>query len=102
MKRPSGAAVTLACGILLSLPHVCLGQTAQWTASRMEQLYQKRWKSVPMLVDVVETVNWSGANTSWSDAGQGDILISNSPQGTVAFEVLFHEASHLLMDRGSN
>jgi pimeloyl-ACP methyl ester carboxylesterase len=55
----------------------------------VEQLYQKRWKSVPILVDVVETVNWSGANTSWSDAGQGDVLISNSPQGTAAFEVLF-------------
>jgi hypothetical protein len=56
---------------------------------------------LPILVDVVETVNWSGATTSWSDAGQGDILISNPPQGTAAFEVLFHEASHLLLDRGA-
>jgi len=39
MKTCSGAAVTLACGILLSLPHVCLGQTAQRTASRVEPLY---------------------------------------------------------------
>jgi len=102
MLRSSGAAATLACGILLSLPHECLGQTAQQTASRVEQLYQKRCKSVPILVDVVEAVNWGGANTSWSDAGQGDILISNLPQGTAAFEVLFQEASRLLMDRGSN
>ncbi|HEX9943616.1 MAG TPA: hypothetical protein VGG03_16510 [Thermoanaerobaculia bacterium] len=68
-------------------------------ASRLEQLYQKRWKTLPILVDVVETVNWSGANTSWSDAGQGDILISSEPQGAAAFETLFHEASHILMDR---
>ncbi|MGB7623737.1 MAG: hypothetical protein WBN92_15435 [Terriglobia bacterium] len=69
-------------------------------AARIEQLYQKKWKSLPILVDVVETVNWSGANTSWSNSGQGDILISNSPQGPAGFETLFHESSHILMDRG--
>jgi hypothetical protein len=69
-------------------------------ASRLEQLYRKKWKSLPILVDVVETVNWSGANTAWSDAGQGDVLISNSPLGAAGFETLFHEASHILMDRG--
>jgi len=69
-------------------------------APRLERLYQKRWKSLPILVDVVETVNWSGANTSWSDAGQGDILITSTVAGTPAFETLFHEASHILMDRG--
>lgn len=77
-----------------------LAADEQRIAPRVEQLYQKRWKSLPILVDVVETVNWSGANTSWSDSGQGDILISRSPQGAAAFEILFHEASHLLMDRG--
>ena len=67
-------------------------------ALRIEQLYQKPWKSLPILVDVVETVDWSGANTSWSNAGQGDILISSSTHGAAAFELLFHEASHILMD----
>ena len=70
------------------------------TASRIEQLYQKQWKALPILVDVVETVDWSGANTSWSNSGQGDVLISSSPQGAAAFELIFHEASHILMDRG--
>lgn len=69
-------------------------------ASRLEQFYQKPWKSLPILVDVVETVDWSGANTSWSNAGQGDVLISSAPQGAAAFELLFHEATHILMDRG--
>jgi hypothetical protein len=77
-----------------------LAADEQRIAPRLEQLYQKQWKSLPILVDVVETVNWSGANTSWSDSGQGDILISSSPQGAAAFETLFHEASHILMDRG--
>ena len=69
-------------------------------AARIEQLYQKRWKTLPILVDVVETVSWSGANSAWSDSGQGDVLISNSPQGNAALETLFHESSHLLMERG--
>ena len=68
-------------------------------ASRVQQLYQKKWKTLPILVDVVETVDWSGANTSWSDAGQGDVLIASSPGGPAAFEILFHESSHVLMDR---
>jgi hypothetical protein len=70
------------------------------TASRVQQLYKKRWPKLPILVDVVETVNWSGADTSWSDSGQGDILIARAPGGASAFEILFHEASHVLMDRG--
>jgi hypothetical protein len=69
-------------------------------AERLEKLYRKPWGKLPILVDVVETVNWSGADTSWSDAGQGDILIANAPGGAAGFEVLFHEASHTLMDRG--
>ncbi|MGH9868990.1 MAG: hypothetical protein ACREAA_12595 [Candidatus Polarisedimenticolia bacterium] len=76
-----------------------LGVDEERVAARVEQLYQKPWKVLPILVDVVETVDWSGANTSWSDSGQGNVLIANSPQGAAGFEVLIHEASHVLMDR---
>jgi hypothetical protein len=68
-------------------------------AARLEALYQKGWKTLPILVDVVETVDWSGANTGWSDAGQGHVLISSTVHGAAAFETVFHEASHVLMDR---
>ena len=68
-------------------------------ASRVQQLYQKKWTTLPVVVDVVETVDWSGANTAWSDTGQGDVLIASSPGGPAAFEILFHESSHVLMDR---
>jgi hypothetical protein len=77
-----------------------LAAAEQRVADRIEQLYQKKWKTLPILVDVVETVNWSGANSAWSDSGQGDILIANLPQGDAGFETLFHESSHILMDRG--
>lgn len=72
----------------------------QKIAARLQQLYQKRWATLPILVDVVETVNWSGATSSWSDFGQGNLLISRSTGGAAAFEILFHESSHILMDRG--
>jgi hypothetical protein len=68
-------------------------------ASRLEQLYRIRWDGLPIPVDVVETVNWSGANSILRDAGGGHLLISNSYQGPAALEVVFHEASHLLMGR---
>lgn len=69
-------------------------------AARLEKLYQKRWEGPPILVDVVETVNWSGANTIFLDFGGGHILVSTSYQGPAALEVVFHEASHLMMGRG--
>ena len=70
-------------------------------ASRLERLYQKRWNGLPIPVDVVETVNWSGANSILRrDPGGGHLLISNSYQGPAALEIVFHEASHLLMDHG--
>jgi hypothetical protein len=69
-------------------------------ARRLEALYQKPWSGLPIPVDVVETVNWSGANSIIRSPAGGHLLISNSYQGPAALEVVFHEASHLLADRG--
>jgi hypothetical protein len=68
-------------------------------ASRLEQLYQQQWTGLPLLVDVVETVDWSGANTIFRIRGGGHLLISNAYQGSNELEIVFHEASHLLMGR---
>jgi len=69
-------------------------------ALRLEELYQKSWNGLPIPVDVVETVNWSGANSILRDPAGGHLLIANSYQGPAALEVVFHEASHLLTGRG--
>jgi hypothetical protein len=69
-------------------------------AARVEQLYQKRWKGLPIPVDVVETVNWAGANSILRGPAGGHLLISTEYQGPAALEVVFHEASHILMDAG--
>ena len=74
-----------------------LGRDEQTIASRIEALYQKPWKGLPIRIDVVETVDWAGASTVLRDAGGGHILISTSYQGPTAFEAVFHESSHMFM-----
>jgi hypothetical protein len=66
-------------------------------ARELQQLYRTPWSGLPVRVDVVETVNWAGANTTVEPQ---HIQISNeAEQPLVALELVFHEASHLLMRR---
>ena len=76
-----------------------LAKDEQRIAARLEALYEKRWAGLPIPVDVVETADWSGANSILRDPVGGHLLISTSYQGPAALEVVFHEASHLLMAR---
>ncbi|MDH3523412.1 MAG: hypothetical protein OES32_07470 [Acidobacteriota bacterium] len=69
-------------------------------ARRLEELYGTPWDGLPIPVDVVETVSWRGANSVILYPAGGHILISSSYEGQAALEIVFHEASHLLMDRG--
>jgi hypothetical protein len=68
----------------------------QQASGRLEQLYAKKW-SLPFTVDVVQTVNWAGANSYFPDRGGGHLLISIENESRSAFEVVFHEASHQLI-----
>ena len=73
----------------------------QKIAPRLEKLYQKQWGGLPIPVDIVETVDWSSANSILRDPAGGHLLISTAYQGSAALEVVFHEASHLLMGRNA-
>ncbi|MEP6763826.1 MAG: hypothetical protein ABJB66_05905 [Gemmatimonadaceae bacterium] len=73
----------------------------QKIGTQLEHLYQLHWNNLPIPVDVVETVDWSGANTIFRHNTDGHILISTSYQGPSALEGVFHEASHLLMGRAA-
>ena len=73
----------------------------QAIASRLERLYGREWRPLPIPVDVVETVDWSGANSVLREPMTGHLLISTANQGLDALEVVFHESSHLLMGRGA-
>jgi len=78
-----------------------LAADEQKIGPRLEELYRMKWTGLPIPVDVVETVDWSGANTILRDAGSGHILISIENPGRGALEVVFHEASHILMGRSA-
>jgi hypothetical protein len=69
--------------------------------ARLEELYGRKWAAEPILVDVVQTVDFSGANTILRDGGRGHILIAIENPQRAAVETVFHEASHLLMGRGA-
>jgi len=75
-----------------------LAADEQKTASRLQQLYQKRWTELPIPVDIVQTVDFSGANTILGKPGTGHLLIAIENEMAYALEVVFHEASHILMD----
>ena len=68
-------------------------------ALKLAKLYEKPLDGLPIRVDVMETVNWSGATTIMLDPDGGHIQISTLDHGPVALELVFHEASHTLMGR---
>jgi hypothetical protein len=77
-------------------PHLAAHEGA--IAPRLERLYATTWPRLPIPVDVVETVDWSGANSSIDPA---HLLVATATQGNTSLEVVFHEASHVLMGRGA-
>ena len=68
-------------------------------ARRLAALYQRPLGGLPMRVDVMETVNWSGATTWILSPAGGHIQISRIEPGPASLELIFHEASHTLMGR---
>ena len=75
-----------------------LAEHEQGIAERLEALYGTSWDALPIPVDVVETVSWSGGNTLNEPS---HILISTGYEGRSALEAIFHEASHQLIGFGS-
>lgn len=71
-------------------------------AGRLAEAFQTGWASLPIRVDVVETVDWTGANTIHLRPPSAHVLISSSNPGyqdAAALEMVFHEASHFLTGR---
>jgi hypothetical protein len=61
--------------------------------------YESPWPQRPVRVDVVEYTNWGGAYT-FTDESVHSFVSSASPanQGFAALEVLFHEATHGIVE----
>lgn len=79
-----------------------LSRHEEGIARRLEELYDQPWQGLPIPVDAVETVDRTGANTTFRPGGPGGhVLISTGYEGPSALEGVFHEASHLLMGFGA-
>jgi hypothetical protein len=70
-------------------------------ATEVQGLYQSKWTGLPIAVDVVGIVDARGANSYIRDIGGGHLLIASTIPGPSALEIVFHEASHLLVGFGS-
>lgn len=73
-------------------------------AARLVQVFATPWKGLPFRVDVVETVDYSGANSVLLRPPGAHVLISSSNpgyRGPAALEMIFHEACHFLAGRGT-
>lgn len=76
-----------------------LAEHEEAIAERLAKLYQRPLGGLPIRFDVMETVNWSGATTILLFPEGGHVQISIAEHGATALELVFHEASHILMGR---
>lgn len=67
-------------------------------AQRITSWVERSWRELPIPVDIVETVGWSGANTIGQPVTHIQMSSINSGyQGIDALEMVFHEAGHELV-----
>jgi hypothetical protein len=83
-----------------------LAAHGEWTARRLEALYRTAWPTDPILVEVTAAVPPFGASTSGEPPFTGShtplITVSSKDPGytgETGLEMIFHEASHLLVDK---
>jgi hypothetical protein len=67
-------------------------------AQALGRAFATRWPSAPVRVDVVAYANWAGAYTTRDPAHVTVGSRAPNAEGTLAFEVLFHEVLHALDD----
>jgi len=63
-------------------------------AQRLAEIYQTKWPAEKIRVDVTAYANWAGAYTTLDPLRVTISSTDPGNQGSVALEVLFHEASH--------
>ena len=66
--------------------------------SALGRAFATEWPSAPVRVDVVAYANWAGAYTTRDPAHVTVASRAPNAEGTLAFEVLFHEVLHTLDD----
>lgn len=75
-----------------------LPENGDMIAAELSGLYLSQWPKLPVRVDVTNYANWSGAYTTLYPTR---ITISSTGppnQNLAGLEIIFHEASHMLVD----
>jgi hypothetical protein len=67
-------------------------------AERLAEIYQTKWPTEKIRVDVTAYANWAGAYTTLDPLRVTISSTDPGNQGSVALEVLFHEASHSIAE----
>jgi len=67
-------------------------------AQRLAEIYQAKWPTEKIRVDVTAYANWAGAYTTLDPLRVTISSTDPGNQGSVALEVLFHEASHSIAE----
>lgn len=67
-------------------------------SSRIALVYRTTWPANKIPVEVVLYANWAGAYTTTHDTLITVSSVDPANQGDAALEILFHEASHALID----
>lgn len=62
-------------------------------------IYEEPWPGDPVRVDVVAYANWAGAYTTIEPTRPTISSTDPGNQGSAALEIVFHEASHGMMDK---
>ena len=68
-------------------------------AQSLANAYETQWPDTPLRVDVVAYANWAGAYTTLRPTRSVISSTDEGNQGIAGLEVLFHEASHPLIDK---
>lgn len=65
----------------------------------LAKIYEQAWPAQPVRVDVVGYANWAGAYTTLDPVRTTVSSALASYQGQAALEMIFHEASHGMVDK---
>ncbi len=79
-----------------------VSQYGKQLSTELSRVYQSPWPSEAVRVDVVNYANWAGAFTTLYPTRITISSIDARNQDNAALEILFHEASHGIIDKVTN
>ena len=71
-------------------------------SQELAKAFETPWPSQPIRVDVIAYANWAGAYTTLLPSRVAISSVDSRNQQTAALEILFHEASHTLIENVGN